>query len=110
MGPPASLAFVEVRVDRRRWSDVFFSELESSTIGLVTGDTVDQDRLCLLCFNCLPMTHHLFLLPTPTSYIYPFPRWRPQLGAKSMNISIKCTCKHSELYSNLEYLKCRRHC
>ena len=64
MGLPAGLAFVEVRMDRRHWSDVFFSELESSTIGLVTGDTVGQDRLCL------PMTHHLFLLPAPTSCIY----------------------------------------
>ena len=49
MGLPAGLAFVETRavllqslgveVDCRRWSDVFLSELESSTIGLVTGHT-----------------------------------------------------------------------
>jgi len=49
MGLPAGLAFVEARavllqslgvgVDCRRWADVFLSELESSTIGLVAGHT-----------------------------------------------------------------------
>ena len=49
MGLLAGLAFVEIKavllqslgvgVDCRRWSDVFLSELESSTIGLVTGHT-----------------------------------------------------------------------
>ena len=34
---------------------------------------------------------------------YPFPCWRLQLGAKPINISIRCACKHSELYSNLKY-------